>query len=138
MNETINENVAIAELNKGFDNAEKILKDEQKMERFLQKLEKKLKVIPLAGDTLAMVPIMISLIKSYIDKEYTEIPLGTIIAVISALAYVISPTDIVPDFIPGAGYIDDAAVVAACLKLVGSDIEEYQEWRKKNNKLLDV
>lgn len=85
-----------------------------------------------------MVPVMISLIKSYIEKEYTEIPLGTIIAVISALIYVVSPIDIILDSIPGAGYIDDAAVIAACLKLVGSNVEEYQEWRKKNNKILDV
>ena len=55
-----------------------------------------------------MVPVMISLIKSYIEKEYTEIPLGTIIAVISALIYVVSPIDIIPDSIPGAGYIDGA------------------------------
>lgn len=134
----INEEVARKELKKRYKKAEKILEDNQKMERFLQRLEKKLKCIPLAGETLSMVPVMISLIKSYIEKEYTEIPLGTIIAVISALIYVVSPIDIIPDSIPGAGYIDDAAVIAACLKLVGSDVEEYQEWRKKNNKILDV
>ena len=122
-----NEETAKKELEKGYKDAEKLLEDSEKMEAFLQKLENKLKVIPVAGDTLAMVPIMISLIRSYIKKEYTEIPIGTIVAVISALAYVLSPVDVITDVIPGIGYIDDAAVIFACLKLVGSDVEEYQK-----------
>ena len=36
------------------------------------------------------------------------------------------------------GLVDDIAVIVACLKLVGSDIEEYEKWRKENNKLMDV
>ena len=134
--ENFNEETAKKELEKGYKNAEKLLENNEKMEIFLQKLEKKLKEIPVAGDTLAMVPIMISLIRSYVKKEYTEIPLGTIIAVISALAYILSPVDAVPDVIPGIGYIDDVGVIVACLKLVDSDIKEYQKWREENDRMM--
>jgi len=134
----VDEKQANSILKKGFKKAKELLEDDEKIEIFLQKLEKKLKVIPKAGDTLAMAPIMASLVKSYIKKEYTNIPIGTIIAVISALIYMIHPVDIISDVIPGAGYLDDAAVILACIKLVGSDIEEYDEWRKKNNKILNV
>ena len=134
----MNEEQAMKELEARYGKAEELLKDNDKLEEFLQKLEKKLKVIPKLGNTLSMVPTMISLIRSYIKKEYTEIPLGTIIAIISALIYVLSPIDFVPDAIPGAGYIDDALVVTACLKLVGSDINDYQKWRQENNKILNV
>ena len=44
-------------------------------------------MVPGLGDTLAIVPTMISLVRSYTKKEYTEIPLGTIIAIVSALIY---------------------------------------------------
>ena len=81
----ISEEEAKKELEKGYENAEKILKNQDKMEEFLQKAEKKLKKMPIAGDTLAMIPTMISLIKSYIKKEYKDIPMRTIIAVMSAL-----------------------------------------------------
>ena len=117
------------ELENGYSKAEEILENPDKMERFLQRLEKKLKVIPIARKTLSMIPTLISLVKSYIQKEYTEIPIGTIAAVISALLYWLSPVDLIPDVIPGAGYIDDAAVIAVCLKLVGDDLEEYKKWR---------
>lgn len=138
MNSCLDEKEALIELEKGYDEAKEVLHDSDKMERFLQRLEKKLKIIPLAGEKLAAVPVMASLIKSYVKKEYTDVPIGTIIAVISALTYVISPIDLVPDSIPVLGYFDDAAVVAACWKLVESDVEEYTQWREKNNKVLNV
>ena len=133
-----NEEVAHEELKKGYDDAEKLLKDDEKMEKFLQKLEKKLKVIPVAGDTLAIVPTMVSLLKNYIKKEYTEIPLGSIIAIISALLYFVSPIDIIPDAIPGIGHVDDAGIILACLKLVKSDVDDYNKWREENDKFLKV
>ena len=132
--EKFNEEDAKKQLEKGYGEAEKILEDKDKMEEFLQKLEKKLQTIPLAGESLSTIPTLIYLIKRDIQKEYTEIPLGTIIAVISALLYWVSPIDILPDAIPGVGYIDDAFVLAACLKLVGNDIEEYKKWRDENGK----
>ncbi|WP_317336630.1 DUF1232 domain-containing protein [uncultured Ruminococcus sp.] len=106
------------------------------MERLLQRLEKKLKSIPVLGEKLSYIPAMVSLIKSYIEKEYTDLPLGTIIAITSALLYFVSPIDLVPDSIPVIGYFDDAAVVAACWKLVESDVKEYLKWREDNNKVV--
>ena len=132
----MNEKQADEELKKGYDKAKELLKDTDKVEVFLQKLEKKLKVIPKVGETFAIVPTMISLIRNYIKKEYTEIPIGTIIAILSALIYIFSPVDFVPDVIPGAGYIDDALVIGACLKFVSSDVKDYEKWRKENNKLV--
>lgn len=132
------EQKALEQLEKGYDEAEKLLKDEDKIERFLLRLEKKLKTIPVAGNKLAVVPIMASLVKNYVKKEYTDIPIGTIIAIVSALIYFVSPIDFIPDSIPVLGYFDDAAVVAACWKLVESDVEEYEKWRNENGKTLEA
>ncbi len=130
----ISEEQAKKKLEAGYAEAEKLLNDKDKLEETLQKIEKKLETIPKVGNTLSALPIMVSLIKSYIKKEYTEIPVGTIIAVISASVYFLSPIDFIPDTIPGVGYIDDATVIAVCLKLVGTDLEDYKQWRNKNNK----
>lgn len=138
MENSFDEQKAQEELEKGYKSAEKLLNDQDAIERFLQRLEKKLKVIPLAGDRLADIPIMASLIKSFIKKEYRDIPIGSIIAITSALIYFVSPIDIIPDSILFLGYIDDAAVIAVCWKLVGSDVEEYVKWRKDNGKELDL
>ena len=134
-NNCISEEQALKELNKRNDEAKELLENPDKLEELLQKLEKKLKVIPIVGNTFSIVPAMISLVRSYIKKEYTEIPLGSIVGIISALIYIVSPIDLIPDGVPVAGYLDDAAVVLMCLK-AGSedDIKDYQEWRNKNNR----
>ena len=35
---------------------------------------------------------------------------------------------LIPDVLIGVGYLDDATIVAFCLKLVQKEIEKYQEW----------
>lgn len=130
--ESFDENQAQNELKKGYKKAEILLHDENKLEIFLQKIENKLTIVPIVGNALSYIPVMISMIRSYVRKEYTEIPIGSIISMISALIYFVSPVDIIPDFLPVVGYLDDAAIVAACIKLVKSDIDDYKQWRKIN------
>ena len=47
-----------------------------------------------------------------------SLPQSTRIAVALLLAYLASPVDLVPDFIPVLGYADDAIIVAAVLRWV--------------------
>lgn len=128
----ITDEEAKKQLESGYGEAEKILNDPDKLEKILQKLEKKLKDIPVLGENLSHIPAMISLIRSYIRKEYTELPKGSILAIISALLYFISPIDLIPDFIPGARYFDDVLVVARCWNAVENDVKEYMRWREEN------
>jgi uncharacterized membrane protein YkvA (DUF1232 family) len=48
------------------------------------------------------------------DPRVTFVPK---LVVLGVLAYVVLPTDLVPDFIPGLGQADDIVVVLAGLKL---------------------
>lgn len=129
MTKNFKEQKAQEELEKGFEQAKNLLKDQDKVEIFLLRLEEKLKLIPIAGDRLANIPVMASLIRSFMKHEYTDIPIGSIIAITSALIYFVSPLDLLPDSIPIMGYIDDAAVIAVCWRLVESDVKEYVKWR---------
>ena len=132
----ISEEVIENELNKNSSEAEELLKDQDKLERFLERLERKLQKIPAIGSGLSSVPILISLVRSYIKKEYTDIPIGSIIAIVGALIYLFNHFDLIPDSIPVLGLADDAAVVAAALKLVKDDVDEYKEWQKKNGRVI--
>jgi len=79
-----------------------------------EQIEKKFGIGPLKrfyDDFL----LLISLVKDYWSGDYREIPYSSIAAVVFALIYVLSPIDLIPDFIPVLGLMDDAAVVALCL-----------------------
>ena len=134
MEHIITEEKALAELEKGYGNAEELLEKTDKLETILLEIETKLKDIPKIGEALSYIPTLISMVKSYIQKEYTGIPVRTIVAIISALVYFLSPIDVIPDLLPVVGHIDDAAIILACINLVGRDIKDYIEWREKNKK----
>ena len=54
MEKNLDDKTALAELKKGYGKAKTLLDDVDELERFLQRLEKKLKTIPVAGDKLAV------------------------------------------------------------------------------------
>ncbi len=49
---------------------------------------------------------------------------GTIAAVAGALLYFLMVIDLVPDFIPIVGWLDDASVALAAVSLLGLDVDE--------------
>ena len=57
-----------------------------------------------------------------------QTPLKVKAVLIGALAYFVLPADVIPDYLPVIGYTDDAAVLAAAIKLVASHITpEHRE-----------
>ncbi len=112
--------------------AKKLIQDKDKMDVFLERLEKKLALVPVVGEALSELPVLVSLVKAYINKRYTNIPIGSIIAIVGALIYFLSPIDLIPDLLPAIGLVDDAAVIALALKLVHDDVAEYKAWRDAN------
>lgn len=78
--------------------------------------------------------IMLAMVKDYWNGSYREVPYWAISAVALALLYVLNPVDVIPDMLLGVGYLDDATVVAFCLKLVQKELEKYQEWAAAKTK----
>ncbi len=76
--------------------------------------------------------LLVSLIKDYWKGEYRDVSLGSIVVFVLAIVYVLSPIDILPDFIPLLGQIDDAFILLLCLYYLEKDLHKYQNW--KNNR----
>lgn len=81
--------------------------------------------------TLNYSTALFRLLQAYIRREYTEISWGSIISVIAATVYFVSPIDLIPDFIPISGLIDDATVIAFIASQVKADLDNFLEWEKK-------
>ena len=47
--------------------------------------------------------------------------------VVAALVYFISPLDVIPDFIPFVGYLDDLGVIAWTIRFLGKEIKAYYD-----------
>ena len=70
----------------------------------------------------ARLPFAEDLIAAYYCAFDRSTPLHVKAALVATLAYFVLPTDLIPDFLPGLGYADDAASLAATLRLVASHI----------------
>jgi len=112
------------------ENASKITeKDIEEVLRRQEEIERKLKG-PLSR-FFEDVKDFFSLLKDFFSGEYREVPWFTVAAITAALLYVLNPVDLIPDFIPIIGQVDDALVVSICLYLVEEDLEKYREWRRQ-------
>lgn len=129
---------AVSEEGEDFEDDEFESNEERntRFENFLQRVEKKLKKVPLAGDRISYIPIMLSLLRSYFKKEYPNVPKRTLAAIFIALFYFVVFADFIPDFIPILGFLDDILVLTLCLKLVKKDLNAYIKWREKNKKTI--
>lgn len=73
--------------------------------------------------------VILEMVKDYWAGRYREVPYWVISASSLALLYVLNPADVIPDVILGVGYLDDATVVAFCLKLIERDLQRYKDWK---------
>lgn len=76
---------------------------------------------------------MVSLIRDYVAGDYKEVPWNVIAAVSGAIIYFVSPIDVIPDFIPVVGYLDDALVVSLALNFASEDLANYTRWKEKKS-----
>ena len=76
----------------------------------------------------ARLPFAEDLLSAYYCAFDRATPIQVKAALLGALAYFVLPVDFVPDILPILGYADDAAVLAAALRLVASNIRpEHRE-----------
>lgn len=59
----------------------------------------------------------------YYTLQKPDLPTWAKRTITGALAYLVLPLDAIPDIIPGAGYTDDLAVIAAALASVAMHID---------------
>ena len=76
--------------------------------------------------------LLIPLIKDYWKGTYRDVSAKSIIIFVVALAYIISPIDLIPDYIIGFGQIDDAVILGLSLYFLENDIRKYKEWKDRN------
>lgn len=103
------------------------------MDKFLKAIRKwalKVKNIPLLGALAEDLATLLDMLRDCSQGIYRKLPRGLMIATVIALVYALSPIDLLPDLIPLAGFLDDAAILAILLEFcVAGDLLRYRAWR---------
>jgi uncharacterized membrane protein YkvA (DUF1232 family) len=101
--------------------------DKGDVEYVLKNTRRKFKKLP-TGNKLKyfakQVKLLFKLLQDAVKKRY-KVPWKFIAAIVAALLYVINPLDVIPDYIPLVGYLDDAFIVVLCIKFIKSELLDY-------------
>ena len=125
--ETINETQAEEALGAFADRVgEEDVKETLGREDEIKKLFKRVKVLAKYFNDLCEI---FELLRDRVAGVYRETPWTTIAALTGALIYVLSPIDLILDFIPGIGFLDDAIVIGLAIRLALPDLEKYRAWK---------
>ncbi len=101
------------------DDLKKVLDNESKINKILKNPE----LIKFVED----VKLYFRMLRDIVTGKYKKIPFGTIATIVCTLLYVLNPQDIIPDYIPVIGYIDDAFIIRMSLRFTQFDVQKYKE-----------
>ncbi len=92
----------------------------------------------LAHEAWETLQTMFRLIKASMSGEYTGVPSTTVLAAVAVLIYFLSPIDLIPDFIPVLGLLDDVALVAWFSTTLKTEMDKFQDWETSSARVLAV
>jgi len=71
---------------------------------------------------------LLRLLRAYVKGEYRNVPPKSLILIVAGILYFLMPIDVIPDFIVGLGFIDDAAVLAWVVSTVKTVLDDFVMW----------
>ena len=114
------------------DTANAVLRGGAESEGVLRLLDSKMKTINKMAEigwALKDLPDLVQLIKDFVRREYTRIPMASMAAIVSAVLYFLNVTDLIPDVTFAVGFLDDAAVLTFAMNMIKVDLEAYKKWK---------
>ena len=115
--------------------AEDLMENPQGLKFSLEKAKEKLNkesVRDSLGSYVEDLRTLMRLLKSWVSRKYTGVSTQTIVYTILAIVYFVNPTDFVPDFILGLGFMDDIAVISWVLDKIKVDLKSFKDWEKES------
>jgi uncharacterized membrane protein YkvA (DUF1232 family) len=75
--------------------------------------------------------LLLPLNRDYLKGNYRDVSAKSIVIFFLTLAYIISPVDLIPDWILGLGQLDDIGILGLSLYWLEKDLLKYKEWKER-------
>lgn len=91
-----------------------------------EELESKEARVPGAlGKFVNQIGLLFGMVRDYASGAYREVPWQAVAMAVAAILYFLSPVDIIPDFIPVVGYVDDAVITGLVIGAIRESLKKY-------------
>ena len=122
---------------KGFKKAElkakKLLENKEQLKELLGSAQKKAKRKKEQMKSVWVdLQTLLCLLKAWKKGQYKEVPWRTILYAATAICYFVNPIDLIPDFIPITGFLDDITIITFVINSLKEDLNRFLAWEEKN------
>jgi len=124
-----------AEFAQAVKSAKSYVDDLQRLRALFQEASKQAAALPKDSfkETWPYFQTMLRLIRAYYRGEYRAVTESTLIVIVAAIIYIVSPLDAIPDAIPALGFLDDATVLALAVRRTRQDLDDFMTWETAAN-----
>ena len=117
--------------------AGRVLNDPHRLSKLLEATRKKILNLEIEAvdfkGIMGTIRTFFRMILAFKSGQYQDVPWLTILMVVAALIYFVTPFDLLPDFIPVTGYIDDFSIILTVFNRFKEDIVAFQAWEHSIN-----
>ena len=78
------------------------------------------------------VDLALDVLRAHLDGACPQIPYYTLALLAAAVHYFSDELDVIPDFLPHVGRLDDAAVMAMAYRMADAGLRRYTTWKGLN------
>jgi uncharacterized membrane protein YkvA (DUF1232 family) len=118
-------------LRRGLVRAEELVRNPKEFLAVLSAAERRLDKLdagpltPLKRD----VQTLLRLLRASGEGRYRQVSKKNLLLAAAGIAYLVSPIDLIPDFLPG-GFADDAAVIAFVVRKLRNELDAFETWEQ--------
>jgi len=118
-------------LRRGVARAEDLVRNPKEFLRLLEAAERRLdridagRMSPLKRD----LQTLLRMLHASGEGRYRELSKKNLLLAAAGIAYLVSPLDVIPDFLPG-GFADDAAVVTFVVRKLRGELAAFERWEQ--------
>jgi len=119
-----------AEFAQAVKSAKSYIDDPQRLRALFQEASKEAAALPKDSfkETWPYFQSMLRLIRAYYRGEYRAVTESTLIVIIAAIIYIVTPVDAIPDATPAVGFLDHATVLALAVRRTRQDLDDFMTW----------
>ncbi len=122
--------------------AEEYLKRPTRVKQLLndayKKASEKNDIGSIAHDAWETMQTLFRLIRASVSGEYKGLPTTTVVAAVAVTIYFLSPLDLIPDFIPVLGLLDDVALVAWFSTTIKEEMDKFTAWEQTRPSVVEI
>jgi uncharacterized membrane protein YkvA (DUF1232 family) len=68
------------------------------------------------------------MLRAWATGNYKLLPWKSLSLILGAVLYFMSPIDMIPDVLPGFGFMDDAFIITWVMRMLRRDVSAFREW----------